>query len=74
MFSNVTLDENATIELAGEKTSAKDIVCENKEVVFVTLEGVKALVQNGFARAIVSLVVNLLEHIIEKLCTPKASE
>lgn len=72
MFSNVTLDTNATItDATGNTVNATDFLCQNKVVIKFGLESIAASVKNGFAQWIVSAVVKLLEMIIDRVCTPK---
>jgi uncharacterized Rossmann fold enzyme len=67
-MENISLDESATINVAGTETSAKDILCQNKEVVFTALEAVKALVKNPILKLVVGTVVTLIENIVTKIC------
>lgn len=69
MLQNVSLDTEATVVNAEQVTvNAKDVICQNKEKIFASLEAAKAMVKNPIAKLCVNAVVNLIEHIIETTC------
>lgn len=69
MLENVTLHTEATVtNAAGETVNAKDVICENKAIIFAGLEAAKTMVKNPIAKMVVNAMVSLIEHIIETTC------
>lgn len=69
MLENVTIHTEATVtDAKGTTVSAKDVVCQNKFAILAGLEAAKAMVKNPIAKMVVTIVVNLVEHIIETTC------
>ena len=69
-MQNISINTEATVKNAeGIEINAQQLICENKPLILLSLEAIKASIKNPIVKGLIAIVVNLVEHIVENYCS-----